>query len=111
MGGGTSAANRNAGGGIIMDGIIIFGLLLLGGVLISRSSKATAGMTDATVSIDNIRKGVARGWYTAELTYADGKPAVRLSGTATDGQYTSDVYPIALKDWQTLKEEGYNVAA
>ena len=93
-----------------MDGFVIIGLLLLGGVLIRYSTKGMTGMTDATVSIDNIRKGVARGWYTAELTYANGKPAVRLSGTATDGTYTSDVYPIALKDWQTLKAEGYKVA-
>lgn len=90
-----------------MDGIVIIGLLLLGGVLISRSAKATAGMEDTPVSIDNIRKGVARGWYSCVLTRVDGKPAVRLSGTTTDGEETADVYPITEDDWQTLKAEGY----
>ena len=92
-----------------MDGFVIIGILLLGGLLIRQSAKATAGMTDTPVSIDNIQKGVARGWYTAELTRVDGQPAVRLSGTTTDGTYTSDVYPIAESDWQTLKAEGYKV--
>lgn len=93
-----------------MDGIIIFGLLLLGGALIARSAKATAGMDDTPVSIDNIRKGVARGWYSCVLTRVDGKPAVRLIGTTTDGEATADVYPITENDWQTLKAEGYKEA-
>lgn len=92
-----------------MDGIVIIGLLLLGGALIARSAKATAGMDDTPVSLDNIRKGVARGWYTCTLTRVDGQPAVRLSGTTTDGTYTTDVYPITEDDWQTLKAEGYKV--
>ena len=92
-----------------MDGIVIIGLLLLGGALIARSAKATAGMDDTPVSLDNIRKGVARGWYTCTLTRVDGQPAVRLSGTTTDGEETSDVYPITEDDWQTLKAEGYKV--
>ena len=93
-----------------MDGIVIIGLLLLGGALIARSAKATSGMQDTPVSIDNIRRGVKEGWYICVLTRVDGKPAVRLSGTATDGTYTTGVYPISENDWQTLKNEGYYVA-
>ena len=92
-----------------MDGIVIIGLLLLGVALIARSAKATAGMDDTPVSLDNIRKGVERGWYSCVLTRVNGKPAVRLSGTATDGTYTTDVYPITENDWQILKAEGYYV--
>ena len=67
------------------------------------------GMEDTPVSIDNIRKGVANGWYTAVLTTVDGAPAVRLSGKTATGKDFTDVYPILPEDWQTLKNEGYQV--
>ncbi len=65
------------------------------------------GMEDKPVSIDNIRKGVSRGWYTAVLTRVDGKPAIRLSGKATDGQQVVDTFWISQKDFDTLQDEGY----
>lgn len=93
-----------------MDGIVIIGLLLLGGALIARSAKATSGMQDTPVSIDNIRRGVKEGWYICVLTRIDGRPAVRLSGRLQNGQEYLGTYPISENDWQTLKNEGYYVA-
>ena len=92
-----------------MDGIVIIGLLLLGGALIARSAKATAGMDDTPVSLDNIRKGVSRGWYKARLTRVNGQPAIYLYGLNTAGKEYGDTYPISENDWQTLKAEGYPV--
>lgn len=92
-----------------MDGIVIISILLLGGLLM-RKVKGTNGMSDPVTSIENIRRGVKNGWYSAQLTRtADGKPAVLLSGKKTDGFYTQDIYPITEADWQTLRAEGYAV--
>lgn len=65
------------------------------------------GMEDKPVLIDNIRKGVSRGWYTAVLTRIDGKPAIRLSGKATDGQQVVDTFWISQQDFDTLQDDGY----
>lgn len=74
-----------------------------------RKAKGTAGMNDPETSLDNIRRGVANGWYTCLLTRVNGKPAVRLSGKTTDGWTSTGVYPVSEKTWQTLKNEGYKV--
>ena len=95
-----------------MDGIICIGVLVAAALIVAAAkpiSKDVAGMEDTPVSIDNIRKGVANGWYTAVLTTVDGIPAVRLTGRTADGNTYSDVYLIAAEDWQTLKNEGYEV--
>lgn len=63
-------------------------------------------MTDTPVSLDNIRKGIARGWYTAQLTTANGHLAVRLSGQITNGQNYSDVYPVTKATFDALKADG-----
>ena len=92
-----------------MDGVIIIGILLIGGWLIKRASdkQGTSGMNDNAVSLENIRKGVERGWYKARLTRANGQPAIYLYGLNTAGQEYGDTYPISENDWQTLKKEGY----
>ena len=91
-----------------MDGLVVIGILLLGGFLLSvQKNKGAAGMQDDPVSLENIRRGVANGWYIAELTRVNGMPAVRLSGKVTNGKQFTDVYPITEADWQTLKSEGY----
>ena len=94
------------------DGLVI-GAIILGiafAAIAGRKSQASMnGMEDTPVSIDNIRKGVANGWYTALLTTVDGIPAVRLSGKTAAGKDFTDVYPIRPEDWQTLKSEGYQV--
>ena len=95
-----------------MEGIIFIGILAAA-VLITAAakpiSKDVAGMEDTPVLIDNIRKGVQRGWYSAVLVMVDGIPAVRLSGRTADGNIYSDTYPITAADWQALKDEGYEV--
>lgn len=65
------------------------------------------GLEDDPVSIDNIRMGVQRGWYTCVLTRVNGIPAVRLSGRTADGKTYTDVFAVTEEDWQTLKKEGY----
>ena len=95
-----------------MDSLVIIAILLLGGFAIAASKKAesTSGMEDAPVSLDNIRKGVARGWYSATLCRVNGAPAIHLYGKDASGNNYGDVFPITEADWQTLKNEGYNVA-
>ena len=90
-----------------MQELILLGILLVGGLLIKKAAAPASGMSDSPVSIDNIRRGVANGWYTAQLTRVNGQPAIRLSGTRTDDTQFVDVYPISENDWQTLKKEGF----
>ena len=94
-----------------MDGIVIIGILLAGGFIISALNKkqGTSGMNDTPVSLENIRKGVERGWYKATLCRVDGKPAIYLYGIDANGNNYGDTYPITENDWQTLKAEGYEV--
>lgn len=95
-----------------MDGLVVISILLLGGFVISVMNKKedVAGMQDKFVTIDNIRRGVQEGWYKAILLHVDGKPAVYLYGRDTAGKQTGDTYPISQADWDTLRNEGYNVA-
>ena len=67
------------------------------------------GMEDDPVSIENIRRGVANGWYTCVLTRVNNIPAVRLSGRATDGKTYTEVFAVTEEDWNSLKNEGYKV--
>ena len=92
-----------------MNELILLGILLVGGLLIKKAASPASGMNDKAVSIDNIRRGVANGWYTAQLTRVNGQPAIRLSGTRTDDTQFVDVYPISENDWQTLKKEGFPI--
>lgn len=78
-------------------------------LLIMRRKQSVSGMNDPITTIENVRRGVKNGWYKAELTRKNGVPAIRLSGTHTDGTYSSYIYPITEVDWQTLKSEGYKV--
>ena len=84
-------------------------VFLLGGLLWAKAhGKPASGvgtMQDSPVSLENIRKGVARGWYKAQLCTIDGKPAVKLSGTANGKPY-SDYYPVTQATWNTLKNDG-----
>ena len=89
-----------------MNELILIGILVLGGIAMAKA-KGASGMSDKPVSIENIRRGVSQGWYTARLTHKNGKPAIFLSGRTADGKVFSDVYPISQADWDTLKAEGY----
>lgn len=94
-----------------MDGIVVISLLVLGGLLMAARNREESvyGMEDDPVSIENIRRGVANGWYTCVLTRVNGIPAVRLSGRTADGNDYTDVFAVTEEDWQTLKKEGYKV--
>ena len=88
-----------------MDAIIIFAGLAA--VLYWASRKnSVSGMNDNPVSLENVRRGVKNGWYTATLLRVDGKPAIRLSGKVTNGRQYSDTYPISEADYATLRSEG-----
>ena len=77
---------------------------------IAKKHDSVNGMEDTPVSIENIRRGVAEGWYTCVLTRVNGMPAVKLTGrTVVGGKQYTDVYPISETDWQTLRAEGYTV--
>lgn len=91
---------------IAISAIVVLGLLIMAS---RHRNEDVAGMEDIPVSIDNIRKGVQRGWYTATLVRVNGVPAVRLSGRSADGMHYSDVFPVSEADWQQLKTEGYAV--
>ena len=95
-----------------MNELVLIGLLLLGGAAIAYSKKhgSVDGMQDNPVTLDNIRKGVERGWYKARLTRVNGQPAIYLYGYDVKGKEYGDTYPISESDWQTLKAEGYDVA-
>ena len=91
-----------------MNELILIGILVLGGIAMAAAkNKGANGMSDKPVSIDNIRRGVSQGWYTAQLTHADGRTAIILSGRTADGKLFSGMYPISQADWDTLKAEGY----
>lgn len=93
-----------------MDGLVIISILILGGLIVRKLQPSTVrGLEDKPVSIEDIRRGVANGWYTAVLVVADGTPAVRLSGRLANGKTYTDIYPVTESDWQTLKNEGYEV--
>lgn len=73
--------------------------------LIAPGRDRVGAMSDTPVSLDNVRKGIARGWYKAQLCTVDGKPAVKLSGTANGKPY-SDYYPVTQAAWTALKSDG-----
>lgn len=93
-----------------MQGLLIIGGIVLAVAFIRSATHGTSGMNDAPVSIDNIRRGVQNGWYKAVLVRANGQPAIYLYGKNTAGKDTAGTYPISENDWQTLKNEGYDVA-
>ena len=63
--------------------------------------------TDKVISADNVLRGVKNGWYKAELT-TDGK--VTLTGYDSNGIPTEVTYDITASDYETLKNNGINVA-
>lgn len=90
--------------------LLIIGAAIAALMIAKKKTSGTGAMSDMPVTLENIRMGVARGWYTAQLTTVYGKKAVRLSGKQTDGTYTSDVYPVTDEVWQALLADGIKVA-
>lgn len=77
--------------------------------LLSRQ-QSVGKMSDPSPTLENLKRGIANGWYTAEITTIDGKPAVRLSGKLTDGTYYQDVYQISAEVAKELRMMGVKVA-
>lgn len=82
----------------------------IGLLLIANKQRGVGKMSDPEVALDNLKRGIANGWYTAQLTMVDGKQAVRLSGKLTDGTYYQDVYPISAEVAKELRMIGVKVA-
>lgn len=74
-------------------------------ILRKRSQKIGA-MSDAMPTLDNLKRGIANGWYTARLTIVDGQQAVELSGKLIDGKPFQDVHPITIAVAQELRKMG-----
>lgn len=89
---------------------LLFTAALIAGLAILGKRKKTSGvgkLSDKPLDLDNIRMGLERGWYTAELElHPQWGPVVYLSGQMTDGRQVKDVYPITKKDYKTLLGEG-----
>ena len=89
-------------------------LLIIGAIaavlIAAHKSQSVRGMSDKPVLLDNIRRGVQNGWYKAMLVRVGDKPAVHLYGKDAAGNDYGDAFPISEHDWQTLKNEGYDVA-
>ena len=72
--------------------------------------KSVGKMSDPAPTLENLKRGIANGWYTAEITTVEGKTAVRLSGKLTDGTFYQDVYPITEAIEKELLKLGAKVA-
>lgn len=81
-------------------------LVAIGLVLIANKQSKVSGMQDAAPALENLKRGIANGWYTAELTMVNGQQAVRLSGKLTNGKQYSDVYPVTPDVAQELRKMG-----
>ena len=78
----------------------------IGLLFIANKQKSVGKMDDPAVALDNLKRGIANGWYQAQLTMVNGQPAVRLSGKLINGKQYSDVYPITSEVAAELKQMG-----
>lgn len=78
----------------------------IGLLFIANKQKGVGKMSDKAPTLENLKRGIANGWYQAQLTTVDGKPAVRLSGKLINGKPYSDVYPITAEVQAELKQMG-----
>lgn len=74
--------------------------------MIANKQHSVGKMSDPAVALDNLKRGIANGWYQAQLTIVDGQQAVRLTGKLTNGKQFSDVYPITPEVATELKQMG-----
>lgn len=78
----------------------------IGLLLIANKQRGVGSMDDAPVALENLKRGIANGWYQAQLTMVNGQQAVRLSGKLTNGREYSDVYPTTPEVAAELKQMG-----
>lgn len=81
-------------------------VVAIGLVLIANKQSKVSGMTDTAPTLENLKRGISNGWYTAELTMINGQQAIRLSGKLTNGKQYSDVYPVTPEVAQELRKMG-----
>lgn len=81
-------------------------VVAIGLVKLANQQSSVGAMTDMVPTLDNLKRGIANGWYTAQLTIVNGQQAVRLSGKLTDGREYSDVYPITVEVANELRAMG-----
>lgn len=76
--------------------------------LVKRANKQSSvgAMDDIPPTLENLKRGIANGWYQAQLTMVNGQQAVRLSGKLTNGREYSDVYPVTPEVAAELKRMG-----
>ena len=72
--------------------------------------KSVGKMSDPAPTLDNLKRGIANGWYKAELTMVNGQQSVRLSGKLTNGDFYEDVYPISHDVANELRSLGVKIA-
>lgn len=84
-------------------------VVAIGLVLIANKQSKVSGMDDAAPTLENLKRGIANGWYTAQLTMVNGQQAVRLSGKLTNGKQYSDVYLVTPQVAEELKQMGVPV--
>lgn len=92
-----------------MKPITAIGLALAAAVawkLLQKRSEKIGAMIDPMPTLDNLKRGIANGWYTAKLTTVNGQQAVELSGKLTDGTFYADVYPISPEVAKELRKIG-----
>lgn len=78
----------------------------IGLLLIANKQRGVGSMSDAPVALENLKRGIANGWYQAQLTMVTGQQAVRLSGKLINGREYSDVYPVTPEVAAELKQMG-----
>lgn len=78
----------------------------IGLLLIANKQRGVGSMSDTPVALENLKRGIANGWYQAQLTMVNGQQAVRLSGKLTNGREYSDVYPVTPEVAVELKRMG-----
>ena len=92
-----------------MKPITAIGLALSAAIawkLLHKRSQKVGAMTDPMPTLDNLKRGIANGWYTAKLTTFDGQQAVELSGKLADGTPYADIYPITEEIANELRNIG-----
>lgn len=85
--------------------VVALGVALLW-KLLDKKKSGVGSMSDPAPTLDNLKRGISNGWYTAELVTVNGQQAVRLSGKLTNGEYYSDIYPITSEVAAELKQMG-----
>ena len=82
----------------------------IGLLLIANKQRGVGSMDDAPVALENLKRGIANGWYLAQLTMVNGQQAVHLSGKLINGREYSDIYPVTPEVAAELKQMGVPTA-